>query len=40
MVSAFARERLGPDNRAVLTYVPTDPEGQDSDSEAAVAVSA
>jgi predicted Zn-dependent peptidase len=23
-VSAFARERLGPDNRAVLVYVPTD----------------
>ena len=26
-VSAFARERLGPDNRALLLYVPTDDEG-------------
>ena len=25
-VSAFARERLGPDNRALLLYVPTDDE--------------
>lgn len=40
MVSAFARERLGPDNRAVLTYVPTDPEAQNSIDEAAVEVGA
>jgi predicted Zn-dependent peptidase len=38
MVSAFARERLGPDNRAVLTYLPSEPEAQTADDDQFVAV--
>jgi predicted Zn-dependent peptidase len=37
-VSAFARERLGPDNRAVLMYLPANADGESADAGELAAV--